>query len=186
VVEAVLAALEARGWKRDRALSLLDLGTGSGCLLLALLSELPRAWGVGVDRAPGAAATARANATAAGLGARAAFVVGSWAQALRGPFDIVVANPPYVRHADLAGLMPEVARFDPAPALDGGPDGLDAYRAILADLPRILAAGALVAFEIGEGQAAPVSKLIQNVGLTPSGLRKDLSGIERCILATGG
>lgn len=182
VVEAVLAQVADRTAK----LRLLDLGTGSGCLLLALLSEMPNATGLGVDVAPGAVAIARANARAAGLDGRARFAVGDWTRGVAGPFDVAVSNPPYVRRDDLAGLMPEVARYDPVAALDGGADGLDAYRAILAGLPPLLAPGALVAFEVGQGQAARVRNLINHVGLTVLEARRDLAGIERCILATGG
>ena len=186
LVETVLAEIDARGWRRDRPLRLLDLGTGSGCLLLALLSELPRAWGAGVDRSPGAAAAARANAVAAGLADRAHFVVSDWNQALGGPFDLAVANPPYIRRDSIAGLMPEVALWDPVLALDGGVDGLDAYRAMLADLRRVLAPGAVVALELGAGQGSNVSRLLRDVGLRPARVARDLAGIERCIVATGG
>ncbi len=183
LVEAVLQHLAGR---RDAALGILDLGTGSGCLLLALLSELPHACGVGVDRAFGAAVAARANAVAAGLAARARFVVGDWTRPLGGRFDVVVANPPYIRRDALAGLMPEVGRYDPVMALDGGPDGLDSYRAILADLPRLLAPDAVVAFEIGAGQGDAVATLLLQSHLMVTQRRSDLAGVERCILATGG
>ncbi|MCK6453788.1 MAG: peptide chain release factor N(5)-glutamine methyltransferase [Alphaproteobacteria bacterium] len=183
LVEAVLRHL---GGRRDEGLRILDLGTGSGCLLLALLSELPHACGLGIDRAFGAAAAARANAVAAGLAARARFAVGDWTRPIGGRFDVVVANPPYIRRDALAGLMPEVARYDPVLALDGGPDGLDAYRAILSDLPRVLAPGAVVALEIGAGQGDAVATLLLQSHLLPKERRCDLAGVERCILATGG
>lgn len=182
VVEAVLAALP----DRQAPLRVLDLGTGTGCLLLALLSELPNAIGVGVDRAAGAAMTARANAVASGLARRAHVVVGDWVGPLAGPFNVVVANPPYIERNQVSRLMPEVARFDPVLALDGGPDGLDAYRAILKDLPRVLAPGAIVAFEIGAGQGDSVATLMRLAHLEVRMRRSDLAGIERCILATGG
>jgi len=182
LVEAVLARIP------DRAapLRLLDLGTGSGCLLLALLSELPRAWGVGLDRSPGATRTARQNAGRNRLDARCGFVVGDWTAALGARFDVVVANPPYIEHGAIAGLMPEVRGYDPALALDGGPDGLDAYRAILADLGRVLAPGGLVAVELGQGQGDGVAALMEAAGLSVKERRRDLAGIERCIIATGG
>jgi release factor glutamine methyltransferase len=182
VVEAVLAHVG----DRQAPLRVLDLGTGSGCLLLALLAELPNATGLGVDRAPGAVRSAGANARSTGLANRARFLAGDWSRPVAGMFDIVVSNPPYIRHADLAGLMPEVARFDPPAALDGGEDGLDAYRAILGDLRRVLAPRAIVAFEIGQGQAAAVQALINQAGLIILETRKDLAGTERCIVATGG
>jgi release factor glutamine methyltransferase len=182
VIEATLAAIA----DREAPLRVLDLGTGSGCLLLALLSELPRAFGIGVDRAAGAARTARVNAVAARLADRAQFVVGEWTTALAGRFDVVVGNPPYIRRDEMQRLMPEVARFDPVLALDGGPDGLDAYRAILDDLPRVLAPKAVIALEIGAGQGDAVATLVSAAHLELRGRRSDLAGVERCILATGG
>ena len=134
VIEAILARLP----DRDRAYRFLDLGTGTGCLLLALLSEYPAASGIGIDIAPGAARTARDNAERLGIGGRAQFAVGSWAAALTGRFDAVVANPPYIEHAAIADLPREVRQYDPIRALDGGADGLAAYRAIAADLQRLL------------------------------------------------
>lgn len=182
VVEAVLARVQ------DRAapLRLLDLGTGSGCLLLALLSELPKAWGLGVDRSPGAAMAARANAALNRLDTRTAFVVGNWADALEGRFDVVVSNPPYIEQDAIAGLMPEVRQYDPVAALDGGLDGLDAYRAILADLPRLLAPGAMAAFELGQGQGQAVGAMMGAAGFARIEIRPDLAGIGRCIIATYG
>jgi release factor glutamine methyltransferase len=182
LVEAVLARIPDKA----RALRILDLGTGTGCLLLALLSELPQATGLGVDRASGAVKTARVNARAAGLAARARFAQGDWTRGLGGKFDVVVANPPYIPAGAIAGLMPEVARFDPRAALDGGRDGLAAYRAILKDLNRVLTPHALVAFEVGRGQAGAVARLLKAAGLQVLETRRDLGGIERCIIATEG
>lgn len=179
VVEAVLARLP----DHDRPYRLLDLGTGSGCLLLALLSELPAATGVGVDCSLGAAATARANAAALGLGARAAFVVADWAAAISGRFDAVVANPPYIATGAIATLPREVRDFDPHRALDGGADGLAAYRAIAADLPGLVAPGGLFAAEIGAGQEAAVAAILAARGLHLDALVADLAGIERCAVA---
>ncbi|MCC7048385.1 MAG: peptide chain release factor N(5)-glutamine methyltransferase [Alphaproteobacteria bacterium] len=184
--ETVVEAVLARVTDRRAMLRVLDLGTGSGCLLLALLAELPNATGLGIDRAAGAVALARANAVAAQLDGRAEFRVGDWTRGLSATFDIVVANPPYIRRADLDGLMPEVARFDPRAALDGGADGLDAYRAILAGLKPLLAPGAIAAFEIGAGQGEAVKGLINHAGLATLEIRPDLAGIDRCIVATGG
>jgi len=182
VVEAVLARV------KDRAapLRILDLGTGSGCLLLALLSELPKAWGLGVDRSPGAAQAARANAAINRLDTRTSVMVGDWTASLDGRFDVVVSNPPYIEHEAISGLMPEVRLYDPVAALDGGLDGLDAYRAILADLPRLLAPGALVAFELGQGQGPAVGSTMAAAGLAGIETRPDLAGIGRCIIATYG
>lgn len=177
----VEAALEAvRG--RDRPLRLLDLGTGSGCLLLALLSELPGAWGLGVDRSPAAAATARANAASLGLEHRAAFMVGDWAAALGGRFDLVVSNPPYVATPDLAGLSREVRLHDPARALDGGADGLAAYRDVLRALPALLAGTGAAVLELGAGQRADVEAIARAEGLSPMGGREDLSGVCRALI----
>jgi release factor glutamine methyltransferase len=120
---------------------ILDLGTGTGCLLLALLAEWPMAEGVGVDLNPAAAALAARNAARNGLADRARFLAGHWAGALDARFDLVLSNPPYIESAAIPGLMPEVALHEPQAALDGGADGLDAYRAILAELPRLLAPG---------------------------------------------
>ena len=177
VVSAVLAALPAR----ERPLRLLDLGTGTGCLLLALLSELPNARGLGVDVAPGALAVARANARALGLKARARFRRASWADGLAGPFDVVVSNPPYITSGALAGLPAEVG-FDPVGALDGGPDGLAAYRAIAAALPRLLAPGGLAALEIGADQAAAVGKILAGAGLELDKIVRDLANNPRVIV----
>jgi release factor glutamine methyltransferase len=174
LVEAVLEA----GAQPGRCL---DLGTGTGCLLLATLSEYPSAFGIGVDIRPAAAALARRNAQRLGLAHRAAFLAGRWASALAGPFDLVLANPPYIESQAIPGLMPEVARHEPAAALDGGADGLAAYRAIIADLPRILAPEGLAVLELGAGQAHMVSAMARRSGFTPA-LKADLSGIERAIL----
>lgn len=163
-------------------LRLLDLGTGTGCLLLAVLAERPRAFGVGVDRAPAAARLAARNAAANGLAARAAFLAGDWAAALAGRFDLVLANPPYVETAAIAGLMPEVARHEPRLALDGGPDGLAAYRALMAALPGLLAPGGAAVLELGLGQRAAVEALARAAGLAPVGCRADLGGIERALM----
>jgi release factor glutamine methyltransferase len=178
VVEAVLAHLGDRG----APLRLLDLGTGSGCLLLALLSELPAASGIGIDIAPNAALTARRNAVALGLGNRSDFIAGSWGTALAGRFDIVVANPPYIPSSAIAGLAPEVGRHDPHRALDGGCDGLTAYRALAPEAMCLVREGGLAAFELGVGQAQPVAAIMQGAGLAIVEIRRDLKGIERCLV----
>ncbi len=179
LVEAVLE-------KGLRPARVLDLGTGTGALLLAVLREFPDAWGVGVDCAPEAAALAARNAARNGLGGRAAFLAGDWAQALDGRFDLVLSNPPYIPAADITGLMPEVARHEPRSALDGGDDGLDAYRRICAALPRLLAPGGFALLELGQGQDAAVSALAMAQGLHVAGLHADLSGISRAILLDSG
>jgi release factor glutamine methyltransferase len=178
VVEAVLAALGAK----DRDLRLLDLGTGTGCLLLALLSELPHARGLGVDRSAGALTVARANATALGLKARARFRQGDWGGGLAGRFDAVVSNPPYIPTGDLAGLAPEVG-FDPRGALDGGPDGLAAYRVIGGQLPGLLAPGGIAALEVGAGQAGDVAAILASQGLEIAKIVSDLANNQRVVMA---
>ncbi len=178
LVEAVLKAVP------DRAapLRLLDLGTGTGCILLALLAELPNALGLGVDLSPNAVAAAAANAERNGLGGRARFQTGNWAEGLSERFDVVVSNPPYIPSADIATLAPEVREHDPLRALDGGADGLDAYRVIAAQLPGLLVPGGVAGLEVGQGQAGDVARLLDATGLMPVGIFKDLGGIERCVL----
>ncbi len=174
VIEAALAALPDRA----RVRSILDLGTGTGCLLLAALTEFASAWGVGVDLSATAAALACSNAASLGLAGRAAFLCGDWADALCARFDLVVSNPPYIPSADIAGLMPEVARHEPRRALDGGIDGLDAYRRILAALPGLLAPGGVAVLEVGAGQADQVAAM----AACPAGFRADLGGVRRALV----
>ncbi|TVR09966.1 MAG: peptide chain release factor N(5)-glutamine methyltransferase [Salinarimonadaceae bacterium] len=157
----------------------LDLGTGTGCILLALLHELPDARGLGVDRSSEAAATARANARALGLADRAAFVVGDWGAALAGTFDLVVSNPPYIPDGDIDGLGREVREHDPRLALAGGADGLEAYRTILAQAPGLLAPGGALVVEYGVGQGESIRALAEAFGLERAGSARDLGGVER-------
>ena len=178
LVQAVLDAMP----NREAPLRLLDLGTGSGCLLLALLSELKRAWGLGVDLSPGAAAAAAANASALGLAGRACFIAGDWGRSLGGRFDAIIVNPPYIPQADIARLEPEVARWDPERALAGGADGLDAIRAVLPEAARLAAPDGLVALELGQGQAEAANRLATAAGLAVFARPTDLNGIERCLL----
>lgn len=179
LVEAALA--RCADW--SRAWRVADLGTGSGCLLLAFLSERPNAIGVGVDASFEALSVARANAHAHRFDARARFVCSSWTSGLAGPFDLVFANPPYIPSEDIPLLAREVRDYEPFEALDGGPDGLDPYRAILADLPRILAPGGVVVFEVGKGQAIAVADLCETADLTVETIRRDLGGVSRCVVA---
>ncbi len=162
-------------------LSILDLGTGSGAILLALLNELPHAKGVGVDISSEAIATASANALELGLHTRSDFLTRDWADGVPGQFDIVVSNPPYIPAAQIATLAPEVKDYDPHAALNGGADGLDAYRSIVALLPQVLKPGGLVAFEIGFGQAGAVEALLAGAGFGGFQRYNDLGGIERVI-----
>jgi release factor glutamine methyltransferase len=164
LVEAALQVVDREGW-RERPLRLLDLGTGSGCILITLLAELPMAIGVGVDVSLPALALGRDNARALGVGQRASFVASDWLDAVSGNFDLVVANPPYIATADIGGLAREVAAHDPLPALDGGHDGLDAYRRILPRLRQLLQKGAIVLFETGADQTEAVQGLLGDAGL---------------------
>lgn len=184
VVEAALAAVANTG-PRSRALRIADLGVGSGALLLALLSELPNATGVGTDRSLAAIETARANAVRLGFAARAVFVACDYGTALSGGYDIVVSNPPYIPTNHIATLAPEVRDFEPRPALDGGNDGLDAYRAIAADAVRLMASDGALVLEVGIGQSDMVAGLLNAAGLKlGSPPRTDLAGISRAVFAT--
>ena len=178
LVEALLARIADRG----RTRRVLDLGTGSGNLLLAVLSELPNAWGVGLDREAAALTAAAGNAGSLGLAGRTAFVAGDWGAALTGPWDLILCNPPYVRSADIDRLAPEVSRFEPRGALDGGADGLAAYRRVVPEIARLLARDGLAAVELGAGQASEVSGLARDLALEPLDCVTDLAGIERCLL----
>jgi release factor glutamine methyltransferase len=182
LVEAVLAATGDRA----AALRILDLGTGSGCLLLALLSELPRATGCGIDISAEAVAVAGENAARLGLAGRARFLVHSWTAGLdlaEEPWDVVVGNPPYIASREIERLEPEVAGFDPPAALDGGDDGLDAYRALIPPAASVLRPGGLIALEVGFGQSEAVERLLADCGLRPLRRALDLAGAERCLLA---
>ena len=181
LVEAALAEVRSAGLGRA-PIRVLDLGTGSGAILVALLRELNNAFGVGVDRSMAAAGAARNNARRNGVADRAVFVVGDWGGALSGPFDLVVSNPPYIRHETLTTLELEVVQHDPALALDGGVDGLDAYRAIIADLRRLLSPRGRVFLEVGAGQAQDVLNLLAAAGTGPGGVRHDLAGRERVVI----
>ena len=181
VVELALEVLRALP-APDRALRIADIGTGSGAILLALLSELPDAVGVGTDISVAALETARDNAVHLGLADRADFIACDYAAALSGPFDLVVSNPPYIRSADIAGLATEVRNFDPPRALDGGTDGLDAYRALSPQAARLLAPQGALVVEIGQGQHDDVRAMMTAAGLAPEGAAKaDLAGIRRAV-----
>lgn len=159
----------------------LDLGLGSGAILLAVLTERPNATGVGVDASGAALAVARHNADALGLAARLTLQHGDWCLGMEGPFDLVLSNPPYIPSQEIAGLEPEVARHEPRLALDGGVDGLDAYRAILAGLPRLLAPDGGFALEVGRCQAERVEALARAQGLVTATTRMDLQGVPRVV-----
>jgi release factor glutamine methyltransferase len=181
VVELALEVLRACP-PSDGRWRIADLGTGSGAILLALLSELPNATGIGTDISAEALQTARANAVDLGLADRADFIACDYAAALSGPFDLMVSNPPYIRSADIAGLATEVRNFDPPGALDGGRDGLDAYRALIPQAARLLAPQGALVVEVGQGQHDDVRGLMVAAGLAPEGpARADLAGIRRAV-----
>lgn len=181
VVELALEMLGAGG-ALSRELRIADLGTGSGAILLALLSELPNAQGFGTDISAAALQTARINAANSGFSGRATFIACDYATDLSGLFDLIVSNPPYIRSADIAGLAAEVRNYDPPAALDGGVDGFDGYRVLIPQAARLLSAGATLVVEAGEGQSGPVQGFMTAAGLTPAGIPKaDLSGIQRAV-----
>ena len=188
LIEAVLSLMpdRARAWR------ILDLGLGSGCLLLTLLREYPQARGVGLEASAEALAVAQENANALGVADRAQLIAGDWRrpgwaeallQALGGPFDLVVSNPPYIASAAVPKLMPEVSSFEPRLALDGGAEGFDAYQVIIAASPRLVTAGGFMAVEAGEGQATEITRIFAAAGLTPRPPWKDLGGIDRVVTA---
>jgi release factor glutamine methyltransferase len=178
VIEAALDRLPDRG----RPLRVLDLGTGTGCLLLALLSELPHATGVGTDLSAGAAAVARRNAAALGLADRAVFLVSDWDRGICSEADVILSNPPYISSQEIDRLAPEVARYEPRLALDGGIDGLDAYRRLSRTAARLLGPKGFAVFEIGAGQAEPVGRIMQDAHLAVAAVRRDLAGTARCLV----
>jgi release factor glutamine methyltransferase len=166
----------------ERRLRIADIGTGSGAILLALLSELPDAYGVGTDINVAALETASGNAVQLEMASRAAFVACDYAAALSGAFDLIVSNPPYIRSADIPGLSIEVRDYDPLDALDGGTDGLDAYRALIPQAARLLAPGGALVVEAGHGQSGEIQGLIDAAGLTCEQPPKaDLAGIRRAV-----
>ena len=181
IVTAALRALDRRG-PRSRAWRIADIGTGSGAILLALLSELPNAFAVGTDISAAALAVAHDNASRLHV-SRAAYVVCDMASALRGPFDLIVSNPPYIATADLDRLPPEVRLFDPHLALDGGTDGLHGYRALAASTAPLLARNGVLAVELGLDQAEPVAALIAAAGLAPMPPQPDLNAVPRALIA---
>ncbi len=178
LIEAALEALP----DRTLPLDILDLGTGTGCLLLTLLSLYPNAIGVGIDRSPAALAYAATNRAALGLAARAGLVCGSWLEPLSGRFDLIVANPPYIAPDELRDAE---TRHEPELALLAGVDGLDAYRAIAAPAFAACRSGAVLIMEIGATQAAAVTEVLNDAGFGEISCREDLAGRPRAIVAHG-
>lgn len=181
VVELALDMLRERP-PSGPTFRILDIGTGSGAILLALLSERPEAFGIGTDISEGALARARRNAATLGFGSRAGFVACSYAAALKGPFDLVLSNPPYIRSADIAGLAEEVRGHDPRAALDGGADGLAAYRALIPEAAQVMGDGGALVVEAGHGQSGDIERLMTAAGLVVVHPPKaDLAGISRAV-----
>ncbi len=182
IVAAALEMIRADS-AAAKPLRIADIGTGSGAILLALLSELPAATGIGTDISESALATARLNARRLGLADRTSFLQCDYAAALTGPFDLIVSNPPYIRSTEIAELDRDVRDYDPRLALDGGADGLDAYRAITPQAASLLTPQGVLVFEVGDGQSADVSALIRQAGLTLSHPPKaDFGGIHRAVM----
>ena len=182
LIEAALDIVRERGWQETK---LLDLGTGTGCILVTLLAELPHAAGLGTDLSERALAIAAANASAHGVAARAAFVAADWLDGVSGKFDLILSNPPYLAAREIAGLAEEVAAYDPRLALDGGPDGLDAYRRIAMRARDVLTEDGRLLVEIGPGQGKDVAAIFGRAGLTleRGEGRRDLAGRPRVIVA---
>ena len=179
IVEAVLARLP----DRSARLRVLDLGTGSGCLLLSLLSECPYAEGIGIDQSEAALTVARANGDSLALSDRVSWCLGDWWSApVDGDFDIVVTNPPYITDAEMTGLAPEIALHEPDSALRAGNDGLDDYRKIFAGLPPRLRSGGVFAGEIGWRQAQAAARLAEAAGLRNVDVLNDAAGLPRCVV----
>jgi release factor glutamine methyltransferase len=181
VVAAALIALKERRHASE-GLRILDLGTGSGCLLVSLLHEMPGAYGVGVDIAREAIEIAEKNAKRNGVGARAEFHVSNWAEGVTGPFDLIVSNPPYIADPIIDTLDIEVREHDPRLALSGGKDGLEAYRALAEAIPPLLAPGGVVALEIGSDQAESVPRIFAPLGYTLEGPFADFGARPRAIV----
>ncbi|MFY9288096.1 MAG: peptide chain release factor N(5)-glutamine methyltransferase [Alphaproteobacteria bacterium] len=179
LIEATLSAIK----DRKESLHIADLGTGTGCLLLSLLHELPLATGLGIDKSRRALEQAKANAVSFGLDDRAQFKENNWLDHIDQSFDIVISNPPYISEKDMACLMPEVRDFDPKMALYGGDDGLDAYRHIIPQAKEKLKSKGIITLEFGLGQDKAVSTLLKEHGFIDIKTRKDLAGVTRCVTA---
>ncbi|MEZ5817484.1 MAG: peptide chain release factor N(5)-glutamine methyltransferase [Hyphomicrobiaceae bacterium] len=184
LVDGVLRLVEEGRTSGGGAPRILDVGTGSGAILVALLHRLPRATGLGVDISENALAVANRNAARHGLSHRAAFQRTSWLDDVAGPFDLIVSNPPYIPSSEIAGLEPEVRDFDPISALDGGTDGLEAYRAIARGSARLVPPRGWLAVEVGAGQSGDVARILSDAfsqDRTPAQVWPDLGGIDRCV-----
>jgi release factor glutamine methyltransferase len=160
---------------------IIDFGTGTGCLLLTLLSEFDESQGVGVDISETAIAVAQENAEKLGLAKRTSFVVSNWGKKIKGEYDLIISNPPYIKKSDIDGLEPEVSTYEPKQALDGGDGGLDCYIILASDIFPLLAEGGFAVLEHGIGQEADVKRILENNGFKFVANKPDLSGINRCV-----
>lgn len=184
LVEAALKwARNHKVWERAKPIRILDIGTGTGCLLIALLKELPKARGVGVDNNNRALRVAEENAKRHGVETRAQFIQSNWCDAIDGTFDLILSNPPYIAAGDMPTLMPDVVFFEPHAALVAGEDGFEAYRALSPQVAARLTPGGYVFFEAGQGQAQGIEELLRKAGLKTEKAEKDLTGIARCVVA---
>jgi release factor glutamine methyltransferase len=175
----IMASLHHAGESR----TILDLGTGTGCLLLSLLGEWPAATGIGLDINVETVKVAGENARALGMSARATFIAMDWEKFNGGPFDLIISNPPYIAETERGDLMPEVVLYDPPLALFGGPDGLDAYRSIARLAPNWLTLGGKLVLEIGHAQGNSVKSILVEAGWDVIEIRPDLAGLDRCVVA---
>jgi release factor glutamine methyltransferase len=181
LIDQTLKLVAREGWQ-SRALRILDVGTGSGCLLLTLLAELPSAFGVGTDVSVAALTSARANAVRLGLARSAGWLAGDLVAAVRGPFDLLISNPPYIPSLEVAQAEPEVREHDPLLALDGGPDGVTFFRRLSARVGEIVPDGWIV-LETGYNQADAVATLLAAQGLGKISIQRDVAGRRRCVAA---
>lgn len=180
-----LVEVGLRSLPGSAASSILDLGTGSGCILLSILYERPNGFGVGIDMSPGALDVAKTNAERLELAERSEFKKGDWFSPVDDAalFDLIVSNPPYIETDDMQTLMSDVRDYEPATALDGGEDGLQCYRRITADATSFLVPGGTLAVEIGIGQESAVSRLFEDAGLVDVSIHADLAGVNRVVAA---
>jgi release factor glutamine methyltransferase len=179
--ETLIEAVLAHSPNRQTPLTFLDLGTGSGCLLLSALSEYPNARGLGVDASEEALAVAQDNARRLGFADRCEWQSGDWCGGLKRRFDVVLCNPPYIPEPERKTLMPEVGEYEPETALFAGMDGLDAYRSLVPQLPTVMAENGYAVLECGAAQADAVAEIAIGTGMKVKEIRKDLAGINRAI-----
>lgn len=178
LIDAVL-----RDWPQNEARAVLELGVGTGCLIITLLAERAHAKGVGVDISPAALQVAQKNTVQHNVDTRLVLLQSNWTEKVDQQFDIIISNPPYIPSGDIAGLARDVRDYDPHLALDGGADGLGPYRAIIADVPRLLRPGGMIAFEVGRDQAQDIAALLEQANFADIRVEKDLNAIARVVMA---